>query len=80
MLNRLSDINEKGEFISDIKSGDQRFALSLNCLITGRILVANHMILSATKALKIALRFSAIRKQFGPPDGPEQPLIDLQLQ
>ena len=45
MLNRLSDINEKGEFVSEIKTTDSRFALSINGLVTGRILVANHMIL-----------------------------------
>jgi len=61
MLNRLSDISEDGIFSSPIKNGDQRFALSLNGLSTGRILISNDMNFLLKKSLKIALRFSIMR-------------------
>jgi len=38
-LNRLSDINEDGNFTSHIKSSDKRFALSLGSLSNGRIVL-----------------------------------------
>jgi acyl-CoA oxidase len=37
LLNRFSDVLPNGEFVSDIKSIDQRFALSLGALAAGRI-------------------------------------------
>jgi acyl-CoA oxidase len=40
-LNRLSDVSEDGTFTSSIKNSDQRFALSLGGLSTGRILIIN---------------------------------------
>ena len=38
-LNRLSDIDESGNFTSPIKSADMRFGLSLGGLSTGRIIL-----------------------------------------
>ena len=76
-LNRLSDINENGEFVSPIKSADQRFGLAMGGLSTGRIILISNMIAGFQNALKIALKFSVLRKQFGDPKSKqEQPLID----
>ena len=79
-LNRLSDIDENGEFTSPIKNADLRFGLSLGGLSTGRIILINNMICHLQQSLKIALRFAIMRKQFGSPkEKIEQSLIDYQL-
>jgi len=39
LLNRLSDINDDGEFTSPISNPDQRFGLSLGGLSSGRIIL-----------------------------------------
>ena len=71
-LNRLSDISADGVFTSPIKSADQRFALSLGGLSTGRIILIYNMISYLNLGLKIALRFSAMRKQFGNPNSKDE--------
>lgn len=79
-LNRLSDINEAGEFVSPIKNNDQRFALSLGGLSTGRIILVQNMSNYLLFALKIAIRFAAMRKQFGSPkEKHESALLEYQL-
>ena len=40
LLNRFGDVDEEGNYVSEIKSDDQRFGLQLGALSTGRILVA----------------------------------------
>ena len=61
-LNRLSDISLDGVFTSPIKNADQRFALSLGGLSTGRIILIFNMISYLNLGIKIALRFAAMRK------------------
>lgn len=79
-LNRLSDISDDGVFSSPIKSADQRFGLSLGGLSTGRIILIQNMISSLASGLKIAIRFAALRKQFGSPkSNTEQALLDYEL-
>jgi acyl-CoA oxidase len=66
-LNRLSDISEDGKFSSPIENSDQRFALSLGGLSTGRIILIQNMINYLCLGIKTAIRFSAMRRQFGDP-------------
>ncbi|CDW85064.1 acyl-coenzyme a oxidase [Stylonychia lemnae] len=67
LLNRFSDVNEKGEFISNIKNDDKRFALQLGALSGGRISLIGGSQVGLQQALKIALRYAVLRQQFGPP-------------
>jgi len=39
LLNRFSQINELGEFVSGIKNDDKRFALQLGALSGGRVYI-----------------------------------------
>lgn len=78
-LNKLSDVTEEGKFVSPIKSAEQRFALSLGGLSTGRIVLMNNMHQKMEYSLKVALRFAVMRKQFGSPGKPESALIDYAL-
>lgn len=80
MLNRFSNITDVGKFESKIESADQRFGLSLGALSSGRILLISGSASGLLYALKIALRYAAIRTQFGKPNEAEETsLIDYPL-
>jgi acyl-CoA oxidase len=65
LLNRLSDVDENGQFVSAIKSADARFALSLGGLSSGRLLVASDNTDKFMESIKFALRFAVMRQAFG---------------
>ncbi|XP_050080289.1 peroxisomal acyl-coenzyme A oxidase 3-like [Anopheles maculipalpis] len=82
LLARFGDINERtGKFESAVKSATERFALSMGPLVLGRV---NICIVSQTllaKALTIGIRYSAVRRQFGPGiDDQELPILEYQSQ
>ncbi len=79
LLNRFSDVTEDGKFKTEIESADQRFALQLGALATGRIMVIYSCTTAMEMAVKIALRFGAMRQQFGKPNEPEMSLIEYPL-
>jgi len=57
--------------VSTIESADQRFGLMLGALGTGRIFVIIAATVYLEACIKISLRFSAMRQQFGKPNEPE---------
>lgn len=67
LLNRLSDIDDDGNFSSSIKNDDARFGMALGGLSVGRIALSQMCLFRLAFALKIAIRFGCMRKQFGPP-------------
>uniref|UniRef100_A0A182YEA8 Acyl-coenzyme A oxidase n=1 Tax=Anopheles stephensi TaxID=30069 RepID=A0A182YEA8_ANOST len=82
LLARFGDVNEQtGVFESPIESATERFALSMGPLVLGRV---NICIVSQTllaKALTVGIRYSAVRRQFGPgPDDQEFPILEYQSQ
>eukprot|EP00347_Sterkiella_histriomuscorum_P000459 403375781 len=78
LLNKLSDIDQNDKFQAKIKSADQRFALQLGALSGGRVILIMASQTGLQQALKIAIRYSILRKQFGNPGTPnkECSLID----
>lgn len=80
LLDRYSSIDTKGNFLSSIKNKEKRLGLMLGGLIRGRVSVAFGCDINMRNGLTIALRFSAIRKQFTNSTGPENYLLDYQLQ
>lgn len=81
MLNRLSNVTREGKFETSVKSPDQRLAYSLGALSQGRLLIIGFSPRIIGYGLKIAIRFAAMRKQFGKPgDKEEIPLIEYPLQ
>jgi acyl-CoA oxidase len=63
-----------------IESADQRFGLALGALGTGRVCVIYSAVACLQFSTKVALRFSAMRQQFGKPNEPEMSLIEYPLQ
>uniref|UniRef100_A0A182RJB7 Acyl-coenzyme A oxidase n=1 Tax=Anopheles funestus TaxID=62324 RepID=A0A182RJB7_ANOFN len=81
LLARTGDVNEQGEFVSPFKDPAKRFGASLGALSGGRISICGIANVYLTKAITIALRYSASRKQFGPDDSEEEwPVLEYQSQ
>jgi acyl-CoA oxidase len=75
LLNRFADVDALGNYVSPIASSSKRFFTMLGTLVAGRVSVGG-MGLSASKAaLAIAIRYGAMRRQFGPSDGREVTLL-----
>ena len=64
LLNRVSGVDEKGEFFSKASSEGKRFGTTLAALSEGRLFMCCHSSTSALCALAIAIRYTFARKQF----------------
>jgi acyl-CoA oxidase len=76
LLNRYADVNDKGEYESPIENPNKRFFTMLGTLVQGRICIGGAAISASKSALTIAVRYGLRRRQFGPPDGDEVPILD----
>uniref|UniRef100_A0A182WDD3 Acyl-coenzyme A oxidase n=1 Tax=Anopheles minimus TaxID=112268 RepID=A0A182WDD3_9DIPT len=82
LLARFGDVNEEtGKFESAIANPTERFALSMGPLVLGRVNICSVSQTLLAKALTIGIRYSAVRRQFGPTvDDPEIPILEYQSQ
>ncbi|KFP19593.1 Peroxisomal acyl-coenzyme A oxidase 3, partial [Egretta garzetta] len=80
ILNIAGDVTAEGKYSSSVKDVKERFRAALGSLSTGRILITAISITNLKLALSIAIRFSAARRQFGPTDGEEIPVLEYQTQ
>ncbi len=76
LLDRFASVAADGSYSSPIPSPGKRFFTMLGTLVGGRVSVALGALSAAKTALAIAIRYGAARRQFGPPDEPEFPLLD----
>ncbi|MCA9565988.1 MAG: acyl-CoA dehydrogenase family protein, partial [Myxococcales bacterium] len=76
LLDRYAQVDRDGSYTSEILSPDKRFFTMLGTLVGGRVSVAAAGNSAAKTALTIAIRYSAIRRQFGPAGQPEVPILD----
>jgi acyl-CoA oxidase len=53
---------------------------SFGALSSGRVAIIGICLSYLSNAITIAVRYSAVRKQFGPEDGNEFPVLEYQLQ
>eukprot|EP01102_Stenamoeba_stenopodia_P014952 TRINITY_DN5044_c0_g1_i1.p1 TRINITY_DN5044_c0_g1~~TRINITY_DN5044_c0_g1_i1.p1 ORF type:complete len:734 (+),score=191.25 TRINITY_DN5044_c0_g1_i1:67-2268(+) len=81
LLNRVADVTPDGKYTAEHIPESKRFALLLNPLSGGRVSIVNLAVTNLKSALTIALRYSAVRRQFGPSDTEEESaVLEYQLQ
>lgn len=81
LLSKTGDIDAQGNYTSPIKDQRKRLGASLGALSTGRVNITAITYVALSKAVCIATRYSASRRQFGPPDSTEEwPVIEYQSQ
>ncbi|KAL2721083.1 peroxisomal acyl-coenzyme A oxidase 3 [Vespula maculifrons] len=80
LLNRTADVTEDGQYVSSFKDKNKRFGASFGALSIGRFNITWICSSFLNLAVVIALRYCAIRKQFGPSENEEWPVIEYQAQ
>ena len=77
LLDRISSVTPDGKYKSSIKSKEKRFGIMLSGLTGARAGILGSTEVNMRNALTIAIRYSAVRKQFGGHN--ESKLISYQL-
>ncbi|XP_036127996.1 peroxisomal acyl-coenzyme A oxidase 3 isoform X3 [Molossus molossus] len=80
LLNQTGDVTPEGTYVTPFKDNRQRLGASLGSLSSGRVCIVTVAATNLKLAMCIALRFSATRRQFGPAEGEELPVLEYQLQ
>ena len=80
LLDKVSGIDERGEFFNKASSEGKRFGMTLAALSEGRLFMCCHSTAQALSALAIAIRYTFVRRQFGAGKGqPEKLLAEYPL-
>ncbi|KAI1305845.1 Peroxisomal acyl-coenzyme A oxidase 3 [Halotydeus destructor] len=80
LMNRNADITADGQYVVKVKDKSKRFGVSLGILSLGRVSIILQCYANLQTAITIAIRYSAMRRQFGPEDGPEWAVLEYQTQ
>jgi acyl-CoA oxidase len=75
LLDRYAEVRDDGTYHSDIENAAKRFFVTLGTLVQGRVSIAGASVTASKVALDLAVRHALTRRQFGPPGGPEIPLM-----
>lgn len=78
LLNRFGDVSRDGKYTSSLPSISKRFGATLGELVGGRVGLAYSSNGVLKIAATIAIRYSLLRQQFGPPKQPEISILDYQ--
>ncbi|XP_060528904.1 peroxisomal acyl-coenzyme A oxidase 3-like [Cylas formicarius] len=78
LLNKLGDVTKDGKYVTLFKDPNKRHGASLGALSAGRVNITAICEALGVKALTIAIRYSAVRKQFGPEHESEVPILEYQ--
>lgn len=80
LLNRFGDVSKDGMYSSPLPTINKRFSATLGELVGGRVGLASGSVGVLKAAVTIAIRYSLLRQQFGPPNEPEISILDYQSQ
>lgn len=80
LLNRTADVTPEGEYVTPLKDPKKRFGMTLGSLSMGRVSIVGICTTNLIKSVVISIRYSAVRRQFGPENQEELPVIEYQLQ
>ncbi|KAL1215478.1 Acyl-coenzyme A oxidase 2, peroxisomal [Cardamine amara subsp. amara] len=80
LLNRFGDVARDGKYTSSLPTINKRFAATLGELVGGRVGLAYASVGVLKISATIAIRYSLLRQQFGPPKQPEVSILDYQSQ
>lgn len=76
MLDRFARVSDTGQYESEIPSPGRRFFTMLGTLVGGRVSIAGAAVSAAKVGLAVAIRYAAVRRQFGPPHAAETTILD----
>lgn len=76
LLNRVTNVDEHGNVTSKFEYKSKRFAVQLAALSDGRVKVGTVGCMVSLKSVCIALRFAAVRRQFGKEKYKELPILE----
>lgn len=79
LLSKLADVNAEGKYVPREKDPSKRFGTSLGTLSNGRVNITNLSGAYLGKGATIAVRYAAVRKQFGPDGKEEIPILEYQV-
>eukprot|EP00743_Colponemidia_sp_Colp-15_P006276 GILK01006752.1.p1 GENE.GILK01006752.1~~GILK01006752.1.p1 ORF type:complete len:716 (-),score=98.61 GILK01006752.1:237-2384(-) len=80
LLNRFANVTPDGRYETVVEDPDKRVALFFSALSSGRVMIAYYSTCNLKMAVSIAVRYSACRKQFGPNEPEELPVLEYPLQ
>ncbi|XP_059144603.1 peroxisomal acyl-coenzyme A oxidase 3-like [Physella acuta] len=79
LLDKFGDVKPDGQYVTPYKDPNKRFGASLGALSGGRVGITGMGVANLRLCMPIAIRYSAVRRQFGPGKD-EIPVIEYQLQ
>jgi acyl-CoA oxidase len=79
LLNRISDIDEKGNFISKVAGRRQRFLAAADRLLSGRLCIGSMMISMTKLCLLITSKYGSVRLSNGKTGKSDAPINSFQL-
>ena len=77
LLDRYASVSPEGEYTSPIASAGKRFFTMVGTLVMARLSVAAAAVTASKVGLAVAVRYGALRRQFGPEGKPESPLLNF---